>query len=117
MSVPFKSLSTRAHVRTARPGKRRDNGGHYSHHIHTELPGNDGKLHSSCVKLPSHSGDPDSGCAFVLPYSACVILGVIFILSSLCIMGKAIHDLAIRLLPEVVRDQHDVKLGLDFTST
>ncbi|XP_037617717.1 transmembrane protein 163-like [Sebastes umbrosus] len=34
-------------------------------------------------------------------YIACVILGVIFILSSLCIMGKAIHDLATRLLPEV----------------
>ncbi|XP_043965917.1 transmembrane protein 163-like isoform X2 [Gambusia affinis] len=34
-------------------------------------------------------------------YIACVILGVIFILSSLCIMGKAIHDLATKLLPEV----------------
>ncbi|KAF7666588.1 hypothetical protein LDENG_00098960 [Lucifuga dentata] len=34
-------------------------------------------------------------------YIACVILGVLFILSSLCIMGKAIHDLAIKLLPEV----------------
>ncbi|XP_077406872.1 transmembrane protein 163a [Vanacampus margaritifer] len=34
-------------------------------------------------------------------YNACVILGVIFILSSLCIMGKAIHDLATKLLPEV----------------
>lgn len=34
---------------------------------------------------------------------ACVILGVIFILSSLCILGKAIHDLATKLLPEVVR--------------
>ncbi|TRY59296.1 hypothetical protein DNTS_016371 [Danionella cerebrum] len=34
-------------------------------------------------------------------YIACVILGVIFILSSLCILGKAIHDLATRLLPEV----------------
>ncbi|XP_028662401.2 LOW QUALITY PROTEIN: transmembrane protein 163a [Erpetoichthys calabaricus] len=34
-------------------------------------------------------------------YIACVILGVIFILSSLCIMGKAIHDLAVKLLPEV----------------
>ncbi|KAI7808905.1 putative transmembrane protein 163, partial [Triplophysa rosa] len=32
---------------------------------------------------------------------ACVILGVIFILSSLCILGKAIHDLATELLPEV----------------
>ncbi|XP_056445156.1 transmembrane protein 163-like [Gadus chalcogrammus] len=34
-------------------------------------------------------------------YIACVILGVLFILSSLCIMGKAIHDLATKLLPEV----------------
>uniref|UniRef100_A0AAQ4RIE6 Transmembrane protein 163b n=1 Tax=Gasterosteus aculeatus aculeatus TaxID=481459 RepID=A0AAQ4RIE6_GASAC len=34
-------------------------------------------------------------------YIACVILGVVFILSSLCIMGKAIHDLATKLLPEV----------------
>ncbi|KAM9766939.1 transmembrane protein 163a [Menidia menidia] len=34
-------------------------------------------------------------------YIACVILGVIFILSSMCIMGKAIHDLATKLLPEV----------------
>ncbi|KAM9830513.1 transmembrane protein 163a isoform 1-T1 [Syngnathus typhle] len=34
-------------------------------------------------------------------YIACIILGVIFILSSLCIMGKAIHDLATKLLPEV----------------
>uniref|UniRef100_A0A3P9I8A3 Uncharacterized protein n=1 Tax=Oryzias latipes TaxID=8090 RepID=A0A3P9I8A3_ORYLA len=32
---------------------------------------------------------------------ACVILGVVFILSSLCILGKAIHDLATKLLPEV----------------
>lgn len=34
---------------------------------------------------------------------ACVVLGVVFILSSLCILGKAIHDLATKLLPEVVR--------------
>ncbi|XP_021176773.1 transmembrane protein 163 [Fundulus heteroclitus] len=34
-------------------------------------------------------------------YIACMILGVIFILSSVCIMGKAIHDLATKLLPEV----------------
>lgn len=34
---------------------------------------------------------------------ACVILGVIFLLSSLCIVIKAIHDLSIKLLPEVVR--------------
>uniref|UniRef100_A0A8C6SDS4 Transmembrane protein 163b n=1 Tax=Neogobius melanostomus TaxID=47308 RepID=A0A8C6SDS4_9GOBI len=34
-------------------------------------------------------------------YIACCVLGVIFILSSLCIMGKAIHDLATKLLPEV----------------
>ncbi|XP_059560604.1 transmembrane protein 163 isoform X2 [Myotis daubentonii] len=34
-------------------------------------------------------------------YLACVILGVIFLLSSLCIVIKAIHDLSIKLLPEV----------------
>ncbi|XP_076008518.1 transmembrane protein 163a [Genypterus blacodes] len=34
-------------------------------------------------------------------YIACIILGVVFILSSLCIVGKAIHDLATKLLPEV----------------
>ncbi|CAG01016.1 unnamed protein product, partial [Tetraodon nigroviridis] len=34
-------------------------------------------------------------------YIACAILGVVFILSSVCILGKAIHDLATKLLPEV----------------
>ncbi|GAB1285370.1 Transmembrane protein 163 [Apodemus speciosus] len=34
-------------------------------------------------------------------YIACVILGVIFLLSSICIVVKAIHDLSTRLLPEV----------------
>lgn len=34
-------------------------------------------------------------------YLACVILGVIFLLSSMCIVIKAIHDLSIKLLPEV----------------
>ncbi|XP_036396863.1 transmembrane protein 163-like [Megalops cyprinoides] len=34
-------------------------------------------------------------------YIACVVLGVVFILSSMCILGKAIHDLATKLLPEV----------------
>ncbi|KAJ6665407.1 hypothetical protein lerEdw1_003247 [Lerista edwardsae] len=34
-------------------------------------------------------------------YRACVILGVIFLLSALCIVIKAIHDLANKLLPEV----------------
>uniref|UniRef100_A0A4W5MN66 Transmembrane protein 163 n=1 Tax=Hucho hucho TaxID=62062 RepID=A0A4W5MN66_9TELE len=34
-------------------------------------------------------------------YIACVILGVVFILSSLCILGKAVHDLATKLMPEV----------------
>ncbi|PWA31245.1 hypothetical protein CCH79_00002979, partial [Gambusia affinis] len=34
-------------------------------------------------------------------YIACVILGIVFILSSLCILGKAIHDLATRMPPEV----------------
>ncbi|XP_072435761.1 transmembrane protein 163a-like isoform X1 [Chiloscyllium punctatum] len=32
---------------------------------------------------------------------ACAILGVIFLISTLCIYGKAIHDLATKLLPEV----------------
>ncbi|KAI3355886.1 hypothetical protein L3Q82_004436 [Scortum barcoo] len=32
---------------------------------------------------------------------ACVVLGVVFVLSSLCILGKAIHDLATRVPPEV----------------
>ncbi|CAN2391928.1 zinc ion binding [Pristimantis euphronides] len=34
-------------------------------------------------------------------YLACVILGIIFLLSALCIVVKAIHDLSIRVLPEV----------------
>ncbi|XP_051979851.1 transmembrane protein 163-like [Xyrauchen texanus] len=34
-------------------------------------------------------------------YIACVILGVLFILSSITILAKAIHDLATKLLPEV----------------
>uniref|UniRef100_H2MV71 Transmembrane protein 163a n=1 Tax=Oryzias latipes TaxID=8090 RepID=H2MV71_ORYLA len=34
-------------------------------------------------------------------YIACVILGVVFVLSSMCILGKAIHDLATRMPPEV----------------
>ncbi|XP_069554973.1 transmembrane protein 163a isoform X2 [Brachyistius frenatus] len=34
-------------------------------------------------------------------YIACVILGVLFVLSSLCILGKAIHDLATKVPPEV----------------
>ncbi|XP_008581788.1 PREDICTED: transmembrane protein 163 [Galeopterus variegatus] len=36
-----------------------------------------------------------------LQLRACVILGVIFLLSSICIVVKAIHDLSTRLLPEV----------------
>ncbi|KAM9709175.1 transmembrane protein 163a-like [Menidia menidia] len=34
-------------------------------------------------------------------YIACVILGIVFVLSSLCILGKAIHDLATKMPPEV----------------
>uniref|UniRef100_A0AAQ6ID61 Cation efflux protein transmembrane domain-containing protein n=1 Tax=Anabas testudineus TaxID=64144 RepID=A0AAQ6ID61_ANATE len=34
-------------------------------------------------------------------YIACVVLGIVFVLSSLCILGKAIHDLATRVPPEV----------------
>ncbi|XP_009954966.1 PREDICTED: transmembrane protein 163 [Leptosomus discolor] len=40
-----------------------------------------------------HYGDSKPG--------ACVILGVIFLLSSICIVIKAIHDLAKKVLPEV----------------
>ncbi|XP_055494594.1 transmembrane protein 163a [Leucoraja erinacea] len=32
---------------------------------------------------------------------ACIVLGVIFLVSTICIIGKAIHDLATKLLPEV----------------
>lgn len=41
---------------------------------------------------------------FITIIRACVILGVIFILSSMCILGKAIHDLSTKLLPEVVSE-------------
>ncbi|KAF3842901.1 hypothetical protein F7725_001750 [Dissostichus mawsoni] len=34
-------------------------------------------------------------------YIACVVLGVVFVLSSMCILGKAIHNLATREPPEV----------------
>ncbi|XP_030199592.1 transmembrane protein 163a isoform X2 [Gadus morhua] len=34
-------------------------------------------------------------------YVACVVLGALFVLSSICIIGKASHDLVTRLLPEV----------------
>nr|XP_046260079.1 transmembrane protein 163-like [Scatophagus argus] len=34
-------------------------------------------------------------------YIACVVLGIVFVLSSLCILGKAIHDLVTRVPPEV----------------
>ncbi|XP_028292915.1 transmembrane protein 163-like [Gouania willdenowi] len=34
-------------------------------------------------------------------YIACVILGVVFVLSSVCILGKAVHDLATRMPPKV----------------
>ncbi|KAM3849352.1 transmembrane protein 163a [Diretmus argenteus] len=34
-------------------------------------------------------------------YIACVVLGVVFVLSSMCILGKAVHDLATKMLPEV----------------
>ncbi|KPP67402.1 hypothetical protein Z043_114010 [Scleropages formosus] len=34
-------------------------------------------------------------------YIACVTLGIVFILSSLCILGKAIRGLATKILPEV----------------
>ncbi|KAM3607065.1 uncharacterized protein V6R79_001421 [Siganus canaliculatus] len=34
-------------------------------------------------------------------YIACVILGVVFVLSSLCILGKAIHNLGTGMPPEV----------------
>ncbi|XP_077436960.1 transmembrane protein 163a [Vanacampus margaritifer] len=34
-------------------------------------------------------------------YIACVVLGIVFLLCSLCILGKAIHNLATRMPPEV----------------
>lgn len=34
-------------------------------------------------------------------YIACVVLGIVFVLSSLCILGKAVHNLATRMHPEV----------------
>lgn len=34
-------------------------------------------------------------------YIACVILGIVFVLSSLCILGKAIHNLATGMPPQV----------------
>ncbi|XP_026152278.1 transmembrane protein 163a [Mastacembelus armatus] len=34
-------------------------------------------------------------------YIACVVLGIVFVLSSMCILGKAIHDLATKMPPEV----------------
>lgn len=37
-------------------------------------------------------------------YRACVVLGVVFILSALTILVKAIHALATKVLPEVVRN-------------
>lgn len=40
---------------------------------------------------------------FFFLHRACVILGIIFLLSSICIVIKAIHDLAKKVLPEVVR--------------
>ncbi|RXN29089.1 transmembrane protein 163-like [Labeo rohita] len=46
-------------------------------------------------------------------YIACVILGVIFILSSMCILGKAIHDLATKLLPEVIKKRGNGKCCQD----
>ncbi|XP_051564196.1 transmembrane protein 163-like [Myxocyprinus asiaticus] len=48
-------------------------------------------------------------------YIACVILGVIFILSSMCILGKAIHDLATELLPEVDDFLFSVSIVSGFT--
>lgn len=41
----------------------------------------------------------------VCVFRACVILGVVFILSAITILVKAIHDLVTKLQPEVVR-QH-----------
>ncbi|XP_068602746.1 transmembrane protein 163a [Brachionichthys hirsutus] len=34
-------------------------------------------------------------------YIACVVLGILFVLSSLCILGKALHNLATKTPPEV----------------
>ncbi|XP_060909773.1 transmembrane protein 163a-like [Labrus mixtus] len=48
-------------------------------------------------------------------YIACVVLGVLFVLSSLCILGKAIHNLATRMPPEVDDFLYSVSIVSGFT--
>ncbi|CAB1450102.1 unnamed protein product [Pleuronectes platessa] len=48
-------------------------------------------------------------------YIACVVLGVVFVLSSLCILGKAIHNLATKMLPEVDDFLFSVSIVSGFT--
>ncbi|XP_019945396.1 transmembrane protein 163a [Paralichthys olivaceus] len=50
-------------------------------------------------------------------YIACVVLGVVFVLSSLCIIGKAIHNLATRMLPEVDDFLFSVSIVSGFSCT
>uniref|UniRef100_UPI0037E8129C transmembrane protein 163a n=1 Tax=Semicossyphus pulcher TaxID=241346 RepID=UPI0037E8129C len=48
-------------------------------------------------------------------YIACVILGIVFALSSLCILGKAIHNLATGMPPEVDDFLYSVSIVSGFT--
>uniref|UniRef100_A0A3Q3WE60 Uncharacterized protein n=1 Tax=Mola mola TaxID=94237 RepID=A0A3Q3WE60_MOLML len=47
-------------------------------------------------------------------YIACVVLGIVFVLSSLCILGKAIHNLVNRMPPEVDDFLYSVSLVSGF---
>uniref|UniRef100_A0A3B4U7E7 Transmembrane protein 163a n=1 Tax=Seriola dumerili TaxID=41447 RepID=A0A3B4U7E7_SERDU len=48
-------------------------------------------------------------------YIACVVLGIVFVLSSICILGKAIHDLATKMPPEVDDFLFSVSIVSGFT--
>uniref|UniRef100_A0A8D2ZU39 Transmembrane protein 163a n=1 Tax=Scophthalmus maximus TaxID=52904 RepID=A0A8D2ZU39_SCOMX len=50
-------------------------------------------------------------------YIACVVLGIVFILSSFCILGKAIHNVATRMPPEVDDFLFSVSIVSGFTCT
>ncbi|XP_034042078.1 transmembrane protein 163a [Thalassophryne amazonica] len=55
---------------------------------------------SSAIVLWRYSNAAAIHCAH-REYIACVILGIVFVLSSMCILGKAIHGLATKLPPKV----------------
>nr|XP_020470539.1 transmembrane protein 163-like [Monopterus albus] len=57
---------------------------------------------SSAIVLWRYSNAAAVHCAH-REYIACAVLGIVFVLSSMCILGKAIHDLAARVPPQVVR--------------